>query len=888
MCRFFNRPFSNGLDIQDGMHAEQLFYNGMGHLQEETETVFESADGTPTSVLREDGRKIREFYLGQGSYSKVQWPSMLSNFDPSTCEANAAYCVWPRDRQANDGNGNCAKPYDENCVDKDVADNTNLCFADLDDGNRSSGFDSKLGFMSFPEDNNAGEGAIHCHGFAWADDEYHHTARYKANNLFYVSAYDHLHQRGYSEEIPGMPMCGCVDQMPMTTRCDCTQVDPVEDWIMEFDGSSFKGTILKVDIDFNACHGRGGRRNDLWTYVARLYDEGKQDRKHFGATGRKITNDSTCYWQTEHQKALKGVSPKYIHEEDKWTQVAGRDENWSAPYSEISLAVAAEHSFTGQDSFILMRTCPHCIEAHRKIFYKRKTPVPENFNLVHSLTFYRDGNVPAGNAWKTDFDLYSTYEEAVAGDESVAWKCPDRNGNGQADAPDFNYWATGHGECSPGGNRVPEQYSVYSWHPGPKPNVGWYLNAPEASGLAEYDVKQDRSADATAVDIGYPGVPGFVMQSEDGIHIGGSGDNIGGSYDMFHFMNEPMSGDVDVKVRVTDIANPGGTRDAKVGVMIRSDLTPRSAYAYSLLTANDGIKSQFRRSEGKGAENAVDVCCHCSTKRNCVMKDAAWLRIVKKMEKFEFYYGDDGIDWTPFGTVTLFLPEDEFYVGLAVTSKNNGHLTEATFTDYSPETYVFPTSAPSISLAPTPWNPSVDIGDPAGKGSFWVSNGIDYMNGGGTQLYGTHDEFFFYNQQMSLSDVGAVEVFINRFDNWSQKSRGGIMIRQDNEADSAHVFLGAAGADLGVELQTRSAAGERAVIHAFKYVNNINQFWVRLERSGDEYKALYKTADATEWTELGTASVSFSDTVQVGRAVSAGRTDQYHYRLETKFYSVEP
>ena len=122
-------------------------------------------------------------------------------------------CCWPKDRQANNGNGNCATPYDENCVDKDVADNTK----DLQAGDASSCFDSASGFDLYPDDNNNGEvypednnngEGVHCHGFACADYEYETTARYKSNNLFFVSMYDHMYQRGYVKNIPGMPMCG--------------------------------------------------------------------------------------------------------------------------------------------------------------------------------------------------------------------------------------------------------------------------------------------------------------------------------------------------------------------------------------------------------------------------------------------------------------------------------------------------------------------------------------------------------------------------------------------------------------------------------------------------------------------------------------------------------
>ena len=116
-------------------------------------------------------------------------------------------CCWPKDRQAGDNNGNCARPYDENCVDKDVADNTDLCYVDLGRGNASTGFDS-TDTLVYPGDNNEGEGNIHCHGLAWSNDVNDHTARYKANNLFFVSMYDHMYQRGYVQNIPGAPMCG--------------------------------------------------------------------------------------------------------------------------------------------------------------------------------------------------------------------------------------------------------------------------------------------------------------------------------------------------------------------------------------------------------------------------------------------------------------------------------------------------------------------------------------------------------------------------------------------------------------------------------------------------------------------------------------------------------
>jgi hypothetical protein len=250
---------------------EKAFYNGHSKWVEEVETTYESADGSATSRLREDAASVNAFYQGDGSYSQVNMPP-LENFEQ--CDANAVMCCWPKDRQAADNNGNCNRnTYSENCVDKDPADNTNLCFVDMEKGSFASGFESD-GLVEFPGDGDDGEGAIHCHGYAWANDEYDPITRYRANNLFYVSMYDHMHQRGYVENIPGAPMCGCVEKMPMATRSDCTQVDLTEDFTVVFDGSTIEAKMTKVEVDFNACQGKNGRNNDLYAYHWRLYEEG--------------------------------------------------------------------------------------------------------------------------------------------------------------------------------------------------------------------------------------------------------------------------------------------------------------------------------------------------------------------------------------------------------------------------------------------------------------------------------------------------------------------------------------------------------------------------------------------------------------------------------------
>merc|ERR1712008_662215 len=104
-------------------------------------------------------------------------------------------------------------------------------------------------------------------------------ARFKGNNLFYVSMYDHLTQRGYARNVPGAPMCACVEQMPVVTRADCTQID-IESEDVTFTYSDSDETVLHayiedLKIEFNACQGAHNNNNDLGAYYERLVDEDK-------------------------------------------------------------------------------------------------------------------------------------------------------------------------------------------------------------------------------------------------------------------------------------------------------------------------------------------------------------------------------------------------------------------------------------------------------------------------------------------------------------------------------------------------------------------------------------------------------------------------------------
>ena len=117
---FYHHRAFNNVTSYEGSQFLKLYYSGRGSWNEETQTSLYPGDATTpvVQILSEDAYKVTDYYE-LAKKSVFSMPS-LDQFDPATCTAHAAKCCWPRDRQANDNNGNCATEYDTNCVDKDV------------------------------------------------------------------------------------------------------------------------------------------------------------------------------------------------------------------------------------------------------------------------------------------------------------------------------------------------------------------------------------------------------------------------------------------------------------------------------------------------------------------------------------------------------------------------------------------------------------------------------------------------------------------------------------------------------------------------------------------------------------------------------------------------
>lgn len=286
------------------------FFNGYGHLNLETgnfrqyPSSFEKRGGSERFLyIGEDprlndhyatteasylgGERVNKFYNEEAKKFFLQAPT--SNFEQG-CRSNTAMCCWQRDRQYLDRNGNCGF---NDCSNQNPMDNTDLCWTE-EDG------------TIFPYPGDETENDLHCHGFAWGNDDGGVNTEAKWNNLFFVSMYDHLYQRGYVESITNDPkiagdqvMCGCVEDMAPVARADCTEAIGLLNYTSYFDPGKKRLAIKHVpdsfELNFRSCRGYDympfyqpkdykanqndldleNSNNDLAAFVFRQYLEGK-------------------------------------------------------------------------------------------------------------------------------------------------------------------------------------------------------------------------------------------------------------------------------------------------------------------------------------------------------------------------------------------------------------------------------------------------------------------------------------------------------------------------------------------------------------------------------------------------------------------------------------
>ena len=132
-------------------------------------------------------------------------------------------------------------------------------------------------------------------------------------------------------------------------------------------------------------------------------------------------------------------------------------------------------------------------------------------------------------------------------------------------------------------------------------------------------------------------------------------------------------------------------------------------------------------------------------------------------------------------------------------------------------------------------------------------------------------------------------MYTNKFHTGYMEAMGGIMIRDNNDPDSAFAFLGMRGYYIGASFISRASTGSSTVHHKTDYVN-AHRAWLKLSKAAGSgtITAYYKILETDDWIEIGSTEVAFTGhSLQVGIAVTSGEQDYNRYAdLETKGFEI--
>ena len=151
----------------------------------------------------------------------------------------------------------------------------------------------------------------------------------------------------------------------------------------------------------------------------------------------------------------------------------------------------------------------------------------------------------------------------------------------------------------------------------------------------------------TSRDIGDEGLPGTADEAAGVWTVVGSGQDIGGDADDFHYCCTPIRGDTKIVARVVGIA--GGTDEwRKAGIMIRETLADNSSHAFMAMTNPAGTEhAAAYQSRADGINNITHLIPADYTAMPW------WVKLERIGNNFTGSASPDGVTWTAVDTTEI-------------------------------------------------------------------------------------------------------------------------------------------------------------------------------------------------------------------------------------------
>ncbi len=368
-----------------------------------------------------------------------------------------------------------------------------------------------------------------------------------------------------------------------------------------------------------------------------------------------------------------------------------------------------------------------------------------------------------------------------------------------------------------------------------------------------------------STDVGAPitaGTAAYATGSKT-FYVNGSGADAFGVNDQFHYVYQTLDGDGTIVARVRYQTNTSAW--AKAGVMITQSATAGAPFVDALVTPDVSPNTPNINGVGCDADGcfsplppvtpAMGYGARMQYSNSGSQTPASypagfidpdkWLKLQRMGNTFTSWLSSDGAHWTQIGVVTVDM-SGPVTIGLFVTAHNIGEDSTAAFDNVQ----VTPVTPPPL---PSPWVDS-DVGSPAIAGSAGYTNGIFTVNGAGTDIWGTNDQFNYVNQPATGS--GTIEAQVTSETDTSSNAKAGVMFKQSTTAGSPYILIAASPSGLvKVEYDFNGS---------FSYSDYVvPNVWVKLSWSAGIFYASL-SSNGTTWTQVLHKTLSITSPATVG------------------------
>ena len=314
--------------------------------------------------------------------------------------------------------------------------------------------------------------------------------------------------------------------------------------------------------------------------------------------------------------------------------------------------------------------------------------------------------------------------------------------------------------------------------------------------------------------------------------VSGSGRDIWGTADAFHFVWQHVVGDFSIDTRVDSLQNTNVW--AKAGLMVRADATdPQSTHASIFVSPSNGVVYQRRTAHGGVSAST----------QGPLIATPVWLRITRNALMITALYRKNTTDaWTVLGRQVFDSFPGAVDVGLPVTSHAAGTLATAKFSG------VFLQRLPETQFRAFPMG--------GATGSLSIDDNSLTVRASGADIWNTQDSFVFF--AIPIRNDEQITLRVRSLGNTNQWAKAGVMIRESTAAGSRHADA-IVSPSKGIAMQYRSATNGASA--SAVQINGAAPVWLRIRRSESSsggpatFQAEYST-DFMFW-RLISNSVSF-------------------------------